>query len=487
MFRIRNPFRAKFESISRAQAIIEFKPDGTVITANDNFLEVMGYKLSEITGKHHSIFVDPAEAKTPEYRQFWSELAKGKSETRQFRRIGKNGKDVWIAGSYTPVLDAAGQVQSVIKIASDITAAKMQSLETQALVDAIGRTSAIIEFTPDGTILTANANFLNLMGYRLDEVAGQHHRMFLSREEQASESYRDFWKELGKGKPNTGEFNRKAKGGKDVFIVATYTPVLDNTGKVLKVIKIAIDQTEEINRRNENLRLNNELLEVASKLTEATRQIHDARDASDTTSISVQTVAAATEELVASVSEISRQVTHANAISDQAAGEAEASRSIMESLTDNSQKIGEVLELIDTIANQTNLLALNATIEAARAGEAGKGFAVVATEVKNLAAQTAKATEEIAGQITAVQSSVDKAGKAISSILNTTEKIRQISTTIAASVEEQSAVSRDISSSMQSAATEVTKISSAISDIADSVELVASTTLKIRQQAQKIN
>ncbi|VAW85612.1 Methyl-accepting chemotaxis sensor/transducer protein [hydrothermal vent metagenome] len=238
-------FSSQISAISKSQAVIEFNMDGTIIKANDNFLNTVGYSLEEIQGKHHRIFVEPSYAQSPEYAQFWEKFNRGEYEASEYKRIGKNGKEVWIQASYNPIFDLNGQPFKVVKYASDVTTQKLKSVDDAGKLEAIGKIQAVIEFDMDGTILTANDNFLNTVGYRLNEIKGQHHRMFVEQEYSNSSEYRQFWEALNRGDSNVAEYKRMGKGGKEIWIKASYNPIFDLNGKPLKVVKYATDITEQ--------------------------------------------------------------------------------------------------------------------------------------------------------------------------------------------------------------------------------------------------
>jgi methyl-accepting chemotaxis protein len=477
-------------ALDRSQAVIEFKPDGTIVTANRNFLDALGYSLAEVQGKHHSMFVDPKERDGQDYRRFWDDLRAGKFQQAEYKRIGKGGKEIWIQATYNPLLDASGKTYKVVKYATDVTAEKLKTADIEGQLAAIDRSQAVIAFDLTGKILTANDNFLNTLGYRLEEVVGQHHRIFVPQAERDTQAYRDFWTMLNKGEFQTAQYKRVAKGGREVWIQATYNPIFDMNGKLFKVVKFATDITakvlEDERRRQVQGQIDTDLESIGESVTSVTGEATEAAAASTQTSGNVQAVAAGAEELAASVSEISRQVTHSREISVQAVDQARKTNDIVAGLSVAAQRIGDVVQLINNIAGQTNLLALNATIEAARAGEAGKGFAVVASEVKSLASQTAKATEEISAQIASVQSSTEGAVQAIGDISSTISTISEIATAIATAVEEQSAVTAEMSSNMRTAAEGVTAISQSMGAIARSTTDIDMAARKVREASRSI-
>ncbi|MHC2623252.1 methyl-accepting chemotaxis protein [Bradyrhizobium huanghuaihaiense] len=421
---------SKIAASSRAQAVIEFKLDGTIVTANENFCKALGYSLAEIEGKHHSMFVEVAERDGAAYRQFWAALNRGEYQAGEFKRIGKGGREVWILASYNPLLDEKGKPFGVAKFATEITAEKLKNADLAGQIAAIDKAQAVIEFNMDGTIITANTNFLATLGYSLAEIKGRHHSMFVEPSERDGAAYREFWAALNRGQYQAAEYKRIGKGGKEVYIQASYNPILDLNGKPFKVVKYATDTTRQVLVRMGNERVRGMM----------------------------ESVAAGSEELNASVREISEAMTKSretamSAVDQVAAADAQAQR-----LTEAAQAMSGIVEMINNITGQINLLALNATIESARAGEAGRGFAVVASEVKSLANQAKQATDKIGQEIGSLNGISGDVVSALGSIKQAINNVSEYVTSTAAAVEEQSTVTNEMSTSMQRAAAEAAAI-----------------------------
>jgi methyl-accepting chemotaxis protein len=417
----------KIAAISRAQAVIEFNLDGTIITANDNFLNTVGYSLPEIQGRHHSMFVEPAERDGNAYRDFWARLARGEYQAAEYKRVGKGGKEIWILATYNPILDDTGKPFKVVKFATDVTQQKLVAADSNGQMAAIRKSQAVIEFRMDGTILTANQNFLDALGYTIDEIKDRHHSMFVDPSERASAAYGEFWASLNRGTYQAAEYKRIGKGGREIWIQASYNPIFDLNGKPSKVVKYATDITAQ---------------------AEARMKAERARSL-------IESVAAGSEEMNASIREISETMVKSRQTAESAVHQVEAADIQAQRLTSAAHAMGGIVGLIGDITGQINLLALNATIESARAGEAGRGFAVVAAEVKNLANQAKQATDKIGSEIEALNGISGDVVGALISIKQAIEHVNEFVTSTAAAVEEQSTVTSDMSNNMQRAAAEL--------------------------------
>jgi methyl-accepting chemotaxis protein len=481
---------ALLAAIDGTMARVEFDLDGRITDANALFLELVGYTLAEVRGRHHSLFVPEAERASAEYAAFWDRLRAGRHEARAFARVAKSGRTVWIQGSYNPILDRHGKPTRVVKLATDITEERARNALHAGQIAALDRSQAVICFTLDGTITDANANFLATMGYTLEEVRGRHHRMFMPASEAAGAEYAAFWDALGKGQYQAGEFRRLGKGGRTVWIFGAYNPILDADGKPCAVVKFATDvtrQVEDRQRRADGQRaIEADIAAIRDSMSRVVQQTDETADASSRTARNVEAVAAGSEEFAASIEELSRHALQAKSSVDTVVTRAEEAGAIVVGLTGAADRIGAAVSLIRSIADQTNLLALNATIEAARAGSAGKGFAVVAAEVKALAEQTAKATGEIGTQISAVQAETARAVAAIDGIGATIEQLSAISLSVSSAVTEQAAVTRDMTENMQAAAHSVSAVHAAMADIASSAGHVDASVRKVAEAARAL-
>jgi methyl-accepting chemotaxis protein len=417
----------KVIAISRAQAVIEFNLDGTIIAANENFLNTVGYALSEIQGRHHSMFVEASERDSAAYRDFWVRLGRGEYQSAEYKRIGKGGKEIWILATYNPILNDAGKPFKVVKFATDVTQQKLLAADSNSQMAAIRKSQAVIEFRMDGTILTANQNFLDAVGYTIDEIRDRHHSMFVDPIERSGAAYVEFWASLNRGTYQAAEYRRIGKGGREIWIQASYNPIFDLNGKPFKVVKYAADITAQA---------------MARVKAERARSL-------------IESVAAGSEEMNASIREISETMVKSRQTAESAVQQVETADIQAQRLTSAAHAMGGIVGLIGDITGQINLLALNATIESARAGEAGRGFAVVAAEVKNLANQAKQATDKISSEIEALNGISGDVVGALVSIKQAIEHVNEFVTSTAAAVEEQSTVTSDMSDNMQRAASEL--------------------------------
>lgn len=580
-------FGDQLKAIDKVMGTIEFSLDGRITTANENFLKVVGYSLEEVRGQHHSMFVEPQYRQTNEYRLFWEKLARGEFEAGQFKRIGRGGREIWLEASYNAIIDADGKPYKVVKFATDITEQKVKTADYEGQLAAISKSQAVISFSLDGRILDANANFLKAVGYTIEEVRGQHHSIFVDPTHRQSHEYRLFWDKLGRGEYDAGEYKRIARGGREIWLQASYNPILNADGKPFKVVKYASDVTEQVKsaqmlqtavdetkavveaaqnhdlgqrvklegktggiavlcgglnglldtvaeiineineaadaaRQNDLTRrisldgkngdiarlcegvngvldtMSNVITEVAAAAaevsnaaTEIATGTNDLSQRTEQQASSLEETAASMEEIAATVKQNADNAAQANQLAISSRSTATDGGNIVGKAVDamsrieaSSQKISDIIGVIDEIAFQTNLLALNAAVEAARAGDAGKGFAVVASEVRSLAQRSSEAAKDIKSLIAQSSSQVkdgvklvNDAGTSLTQIVDSIKKVADIVSEIAAASREQSTGVEEINKAV-SQMDEMTQKNSAL------VEESAAASRTLQDQAQ---
>ncbi len=490
--------RGQVKAIGRSLAVIEFALDGTIQNANKNFLKTTGYSLEEIKGQHHRIFVDAVERESQAYDRFWKQLAQGEFQSGQFRRLAKGGREIWLQACYSPIFDPAGKPFKVVKYCTDITDQKQRAADYEGQVKAIDKSQAIIEFDLDGVIRNANENFLRTVGYSIDEVRGKHHRIFVDATYAQSPEYRAFWEKLGRGIYDAGEYKRIAKGGREIWLQASYNPIFDANGRLAKVVKYATDITEAKQATQSLAKIMSDIrtagVEIQLSAEEISKGNASLSERVEAQAASLEETNSSMMRMTETVRENAENARQANELARIACDHAERGGKIMHDavaamqvINESSRKIADIIGVIDAIAFQTNLLALNAAVEAARAGEQGRGFAVVASEVRSLAGRSAGAAKEIKeliqDSVTKIGDGsrlVEQSGSSLSDIVASVKKVTDI-------VSEISTASADQAAGIEQVGRAVSSMDESTQQNAALVEEAAAASESIVQQVRELN